>query len=323
MANVTKTGILKHLSQEYGGLRKLPGSESLYEVGNVGARVYMRYSQVHGGKKTFYGLRKQDLKSLEGHQSFICFTWNDQEEPLFVPFADYEEIFQTLPTASDGQYKVQIYLGKDATELYIARGGRFNVDSHMGWTALSSLLHSTEHGVTPTMSHSQVQTLLGAIGATKGFDIWVPASDRDRLDWSMAPRFQFRKFLPPDYGKILSILEEVDVVWMQRGANALTALYEVEHSTPVYSGLLRFNDIHLVAPSLNTRFAVVANQERRELFVRQLARPTFTLSGLSDKCSFLDYHNIYGWYNRVAQVGAQETRNEGKDQEGALDCGQG
>jgi hypothetical protein len=76
-------------------------------------------------------------------------------------------------------------------------------------------------------------------------------------------------------------------------------MFEVEHSTPIYSGLLRFNDVHLVAPLLRPRFSVVANDARRDLFVRQLNRPTFRLSGLRELCTFLDYKDVFGWYTRV------------------------
>ena len=42
-----------------------------------------------------------------------------------------------------------------------------------------------------------------------------------------------------------------------------------------HSGLLRFNDIHLVAPELRPTYSVVADETRRDRFVRQLRRPTF------------------------------------------------
>jgi hypothetical protein len=73
-------------------------------------------------------------------------------------------------------------------------------------------------------------------------------------------------------------------------------MFEVEHSTPIYSGLLRFNDIFLVSPRLGARFTVVSNDERRSLFTRQLNRPTFKLSKLDEHCTFLDYASVYSWH---------------------------
>jgi type II restriction enzyme len=107
------------------------------------------------------------------------------------------------------------------------------------------------------LTHPQVQTLIGAIGHAKGNDIWFPQNDRLGLDWQMAPRFPLHDSLPDRFKIIDSILSEIDVVWMKRGSGEVAALFEVEHTTTVYSGLLRFNDVHLVAPDLRPRFNVV------------------------------------------------------------------
>ncbi len=95
-------------------------------------------------------------------------------------------------------------------------------------------------------------------------------------------------------------------MWMKRGAGELAALFEVEHTTTVYSGLLRFNDVHIVAPELKPRFHIVANDSRRSLFVRQLKRPTFMASGLADICTFMEYENVLDWHNRLRSLGNGE-----------------
>lgn len=299
MANETKTAFLKELNERYGSLRKLGRSQSLFEIGDGVARIYIRYSKVHSENRTFYGLREEDLQELEGHPSLVCFLWNDQVEPLLVPFSEYEDVFQSTSPAGDGQYKAQVYLQDDGTELYIAKAGRFNVEGHFGWGELEALVDSAKLGTVPEFSHSQMQTFLGAIGAAKSYDIWIPPSDRVKLDWSVADRFGCCDVLPYGFELVKGILQEVDVIWIQRGSSELRALFEVEHSTPIYSGLLRFNDVHLVAPRLHPRFSIVANDTRRSLFVRQLNRPTFQMSGLGKLCTFLEYVNVFGWYNRI------------------------
>jgi len=249
----------------------------------------------------FFGLRKIDLQALEGCVGIISFFWEGQREPLFVPYADFEEVFAGVTPASDGQYKVQVYETEGGTELYIANGGRFNVESYQGWSYLESLI-STSEITLPSLSHVQVQTMLGGIGISKGFDVWVPPSDRGRLDWSLTPAFQVARVLPSILDPVMDIAEAIDVIWIQRGANHPVALYEVEHSTPIYSGLLRFNDIHLVLRNATLRFGIVSNDERRELFVHQLSRPTFDASGLREICTFFEYQNVIGWHRRL-QIG--------------------
>jgi len=299
MPNETKTNFLKELSSRYGQVMKLDRSQSLYEIRNSGVRVYIRYSKVHPGERTFYGLREDDLRRLEGHPSLICFLWKGQNEPLFLPYEDYEEVFQALTPASDGQYKSQIFFQHDGTELYIPKAGRFNVEGYFGWERLETLLESTRYVKVPDFSHEQMQTLLGSIGSMKGFDIWIPQNNRAKLDWTLTSRFGFREVLPHGFERIEGVLQEVDVIWIQRGSSELRALYEVEHSTRIYSALLRFNDIHLIAPNQRPGFHVVAKDAKNSLFVRQINRPTFQISGLCEICSFRKYADVFVWFNRL------------------------
>jgi len=219
--------------------------------------------------------------------------------PLLLPFGAFEEVFSSLNPAQDGQFKVQVYPSPDSTELYIANAGRFNVEGYFGWNELNLPADSKTRSLVGELTHSQVQTLLGAIGFAKGNDIWYPQADRAGLDWSMTEKFPLHNNLPDLFKPILPILSEVDVVWMKRGAADLVALYEVEHTTTIYSGLLRFNDVHLVSPEIHPRFSIVSNDARRTLYVRQVNRPTFKRSGLSEVCTFMQYENVLDWHNRL------------------------
>jgi hypothetical protein len=299
MANKTKVNFLEEFTKRYGKLCRFDASLSLFELGQGAVRIYIRYSKVHPDGRTFYGLRKEDLRKLEGYPSVICFLWEGQSEPLFVPFSDYEDIFQSISPASDGQYKAQIYLQDEGTELYIAKAGRFNVEAYVGWQELISLIDKSKLREAPELSHSQIQTLLGSIGATKGYDIWIPLNDRNKMDWSIANQFECQRVLSQSFHSVMDIVTEIDVIWIERGTGKLRALYEVEHSTPIYSGLLRFNDIHLVTHSIDARYSIVSNDARRALFVRQLNRPTFKMSKLCDSCTFLEYLNVFSWYRRL------------------------
>ncbi len=299
MAKPEKEAFLNDLVKRYGPFRKLDKSQSLYELHDSRVRLYIRYSKIHSRNQTFYGLREEDLRQLEGHPSLICLLWNDQKEPLVIPFSQYEEVFHTVRPATDGQYKAQVYIDDGGMELYLAQAGRFNVEGNIGWAELDNLAMSNGTHAPMGLSHCQVQTLLGAIGATKGYDIWIPTYDRPQLDWSIADRFDCRSIAPSGYQSVSHIIQEIDVVWLAKGSSDLKALFEVEHSTTIYSGLLRFNDVHLVAPELRPTFSIVADDARRNLFVKQLNRPTFRMNGLDGICTFLDYINVFEWYTRL------------------------
>jgi len=299
MVNSTKTTFIQKLEQRYGKLHKFDRSLSLYELQKGATRIYIRYSKVHARGRTFYGLRKEDLQKLEGYPSIICFIWEGQDDPLCVPFSDYEDVFHSVAPAGDGQYKVQVFIQDDGNEFYIANAGRFNVEGYMGWGPIDALIDKSDIPRIPELSHSQVQTLLGSIGKLKGYEIWVPPSDRRRLDWAITDRFDLHSVLPPYCDRISDIISEIDVLWFQRGAGKLRALFEVEHSTGIYPGLLRFNDVLLTLEKHRPAFRIVSNDKRRSLFVRQLGRPTFRSSGLGEYCSFLEYDNVYSWHKRL------------------------
>ncbi len=296
MPNLLKQSLVAELSQRFGALRRLPGSNSLFSLGQDDARVYFRYSRMHE-RKSFFGLRQVDLAQLDGHNSFICFFSDDGAPPLFVPHTDFEGVIRQSPLATDGQYKAQIIAGNGTRELYLPRVGRFNVDGYGGVAALEQRV-SLRAEPAPSLSHGQVQTLLGAIGHANGFGVYVPPNNAEALDWSITPRFHTVERLPGEFEVRCPFTCEIDVIWIDQSSAGISALFEVEHSTPVYSGLLRFNDLLLAARGA-ARFFIVSNEGRRDVFSRQLQRPTFQRSGLSEITSFLEYSNVFSWHRRL------------------------
>lgn len=302
MENEVKREFLNNVETRFGKLESFGGSRSLFRITGSDIRLYIRYSKTHNNNKAFYGLRAKDLTQIEGFPSFICFLWQGQEEPIIIPYSEYEEVFHAATLADDGQYKALLFLQNDVLELYIARAGRFNVEGYLGWVQLENAVKFSGKSLVPNLSHSQIQTMLGAIGTAKDFDVWIPPIDRSKMDWTIARQFNQRENLPYGFETVSHILGEIDVVWIQKGGNTIRGLFEVEHSTPIYSGLLRFNDIHLTMPSLKAKFSVVANNERRSLFVKQLSRPTFQVSGLGELCTFLEYSDVFNWFNRIGST---------------------
>lgn len=287
------------LRTRFGSFHRIGRSHSLLEIGNGAARVYVRFSKVHPGAETFYGLRQEDLRQLEGRPSVLCFLWPGQELPLIIPFAEYEDVFGAIQPCPDGQYKVQTFLRQEGTVLYVERGGRFNVEGHFGWEGLLRVLESSRSRIVPEFSHCQVQTLLGAIGSAKAFDVWIPPNDRNGLDWSITEPFPCWESLPARLEHVGRILSFVDVIWLTRGSPELRGLFEIEQTTSIYSGLLRLNDICLAAPVGNSTFAIVAKDAKREAFVQQVNRPTFQASGLNRRCNFHTYADVFAWFRRI------------------------
>src|SRR5258707_13952814 len=96
MANPVKSAFVSELAKRYGPFRRLDKSQSLFELQDSRIRLYVRYSKIHPKNQTFYGLREDDLRQLEGHPSLICLLWDGQLEPLLIPFANYDDVFHTI-----------------------------------------------------------------------------------------------------------------------------------------------------------------------------------------------------------------------------------
>jgi hypothetical protein len=113
------------------------------------------------------------------------------------------------------------------------------------------------------------------------------------LDNSILDVSKIRDSLPSYGSEINHIISEIDVIWLERAKPA--SFYEVEHTTPIYSGLLRFNDVLLTIPDVGN-FNITAPEDRENKFGKEINRPTFKQNKLIDKVAFIDYENIYNWY---------------------------
>ncbi len=129
-----------------------------------------------------------------------------------------------------------------------------------------------------TRESIQVQAKLARIGAEMGFRIWVPASDRARV-LELAPadvRTAFLTALPVNYDdNTLDTIRQIDVLWLK--GRSMARAFEVEHTTAIYSGLLRMADLLVLQPNMQLRLHIVAPEERREKVLQEIKRPVFSL----------------------------------------------
>lgn len=142
----------------------------------------------------------------------------------------------------------------------------------------------------------QIQARLARIGAVMGFKIWIPRADRIRV-WECLPQKDLAAFLedlPLNYDSAtLDTIEQIDVLWLK--GRAIARAFEVEHTTAVYSGLLRMADLLALQPNMDIRLHIVAPDERREKVFREMRRPVFSLldrGPLSRSCTFISYQSV-------------------------------
>ena len=119
----------------------------------------------------------------------------------------------------------------------------------------------------------QVQAKLVEIGAIMGFKICVPRADRGRVRELVQENYRLALLqdLPLNYDEAtLDTIEQIDVLWLK--GRSIARAFEVEHSTAVYSGLLRMADLLALQPNMDIRLHIVAPEERREKVFHEMLR---------------------------------------------------
>ncbi len=141
----------------------------------------------------------------------------------------------------------------------------------------------------------RIQSHIAQVGSKMGLSIWIPQSDRKGVlkEWQgEQPKLLDR--LPLNYDDTtLRTIEQIDVLWL-RGRSIVRA-FEVEHTTSVYSGILRMADLLALQPNMDIRLHLVAPSERREKVFSEIRRPVFSLldrGPLADSCTYLSYESI-------------------------------
>ncbi len=126
-------------------------------------------------------------------------------------------------------------------------------------------------------THTDIQGHLRDLGKALGFDVWIAANDRGRAFGDATLGHGCLAQFPGEAAQELESVRLIDVVWLERASAQVVAAFEVEHSTSIYSGIVRMLDL-----ALGTQFGarsnlfLVAPDNRRGEVAQQLKRPAFS-----------------------------------------------
>ena len=146
-----------------------------------------------------------------------------------------------------------------------------------------------------TRESIRIQALIATIGAQMGMSIWIPRSDRGGVmkEWKNEGNSILER-LPLNYDDTtLRTIEQIDVLWL-RGRSIIRA-FEVEHTTSVYSGILRMADLLALQPNMDIKLHIVAPDAKREKVFQEIRRPVFALlekGPLAESCTYLSYDSL-------------------------------
>ncbi len=155
-------------------------------------------------------------------------------------------------------------------------------------------------------SHSEVQAWLRDLGRALGYDVWMAANDRGRLHDGVPLGRGCLERLPAAIERAPGgdSVRLIDVLWLDANGG-VAAAFEVEHSTSIYSGIVRMLDLALSGSELHARAGLflVAPDSREDEVRSQLTRPAFRRVADLD-VRYLPYGELERHRESIARFGS-------------------
>lgn len=126
-------------------------------------------------------------------------------------------------------------------------------------------------------THTEIQGWLRDLGMALGFEVWIAANDRSREYQGGRLCDGCLERLPAELGVAADSVRLIDAVWFHADGRGVAAAFEVEHSTSIYSGIVRMLDLALGSEiAAESNLFLVAPDDRRDEVAQQLRRPAFS-----------------------------------------------
>lgn len=182
-------------------------------------------------------------------------------------------------------------LGAVAGLLFDIGSGRYVIpqagDGEAGWQAALAQIHAESEASKKALAvaqendhtHTEIQGWLRDLGTALGYDIWIASNDKNRLYLGARLSEGCLDSLPIPIrsSNAVDTVSLIDVLWLSKESGKIVAAFEVEHSTSIYSGIVRMLDLALGVPEhAGAAFFLVAPDAREQDVRAQFARPAFS-----------------------------------------------
>lgn len=128
-------------------------------------------------------------------------------------------------------------------------------------------------------THTEIQAWVRDLGRALGYRVWIAANDRGRSHNGARLGEGCLDQLPPSLAESAGAesIRLIDVLWLDAVSDRVVAAFEVEHSTTIYSGVVRMLDLALSGELHTSAALFLVAPDNREGDVRaQLQRPAFS-----------------------------------------------
>jgi len=128
-------------------------------------------------------------------------------------------------------------------------------------------------------THIEIQGWLRDLGIAPGFSVWIAANDHGR-EYAGGRLSDCRRTQSPPVvlaAPGVEAIRLIDVLWIDAELGSVAAAFEVEHTTSIYSGIVRLLDLALGAPGVPAQGLFrIAPDDREDEVRAQLRRPAFS-----------------------------------------------
>jgi type II restriction enzyme len=153
-------------------------------------------------------------------------------------------------------------------------------------------------------THTEIQGWLRDLGIALEFEVWIAVNDHTRAYLSGKLADQCLDHLPDSVAGGGDAVALIDVIWFNADGIP-TAAFEVEHTTSIYSGIVRLLDL---AQGSDVGSAVplflVAPDDREKEVREQLDRPAFRTSATALHLRYLPYGELEKHRESIARFGS-------------------
>lgn len=160
--------------------------------------------------------------------------------------------------------------------------------------------------------HSQMQVALIEIGNAMNLNSWIAKNDQsitvgDKKMGELPGVINDLADINIFYNKeIKNNANLIDCIWVSKDSRYVPAVFEVEHSTGVTSGLTRMSKFYTSIPSLKTNFVVVASNLLRNKVVTEINQDIFQ----EIKANYLPYSTVRELYGLIKRFPLEGKINQ-------------
>lgn len=233
-----------------------------------------------------YHLQVVHITEQDERVRFLFPTPNKKENP--IPFTHPEEI-SFLEKINNSHNSLRYYYS-NLEELLDCENKKYekNNTRKSSLSVFSSIPVPNYKNINEP--HLRAQSIIKDIGNSLNYDTFIAKNDQHRIYHNKSLSENTIIDFPEHNlsSELIKHFSLIDTMWFHNGSPV--ALFEVEMTTSVYSGILRMADLICSLENPNIQLYIITDRKREKKVRKELERPVFKKIGLHTACKiiFLD-----------------------------------